>query len=47
MLVEYIKSFIRKHIVSDFPEYYNPECFMCNRGNCKDCKYIDVNYMPR
>ena len=45
-MMKYIKSFIRRHIVDDFPKYYNSECFVCDRTECKDCPYVDVNYMP-
>lgn len=28
----------------DFPSYYNPQCFDCNRGECVGCPYVDPDY---
>ena len=25
--------------IQPFPEYYAPECFDCNRGDCIGCQY--------
>jgi hypothetical protein len=29
-----------------FPDYYNPVCFECNKGGetCKSCKFLDPDY---
>jgi hypothetical protein len=35
-----IKSIFTKEFwITPFPEYYAPECFDCNKGNCKKCEY--------
>lgn len=31
---------------ADFPDYYNPECFDCNKGgeSCPTCRFLDKDY---
>jgi len=39
-ILEVIEEFWRRHVCGDFPSYYTPECFMCNKVDCKDCPSI-------
>jgi hypothetical protein len=32
-----ISALWKEHICDTFPDSYDPECFMCNKGTCIGC----------
>lgn len=42
IIYEHVRNFWGNHVVSDFPDYYHEECFMCNNSSCDDCHKLVV-----
>jgi hypothetical protein len=40
-LKEKWNSFVKNHIVSDFPDEFPAFCFDCNEGSCEGCSDLD------
>lgn len=47
-LINFIKAvFTKDYWVQEFPDIYDDECFMCNKGSCEGCLIVSESSEER